>query len=177
MPWYIVQYFSPIAGIKFVKEEWNFKNKPIVVVMNPQGRVEHPNALHLIRVWGMKAFPFTKAAEQAVTIRDDVMVDIMDGINPRSPVVIKEDKFIFFYGGKDNDWIQQFTKKATVLANDPVMKEARIFIELFCIGKDDKGEDDVGILGRFWNKMESFFYSRLRRRPNGHLDTGNPKAD
>uniref|UniRef100_A0A2N9EIX1 Sieve element occlusion N-terminal domain-containing protein n=1 Tax=Fagus sylvatica TaxID=28930 RepID=A0A2N9EIX1_FAGSY len=38
MPWYIVQYFSPIVGIKFIKEEWNFKNKPIVVVMNRQGK-------------------------------------------------------------------------------------------------------------------------------------------
>ena len=26
MPWYVVQYFSPIAGIRFIKEEWHFKN-------------------------------------------------------------------------------------------------------------------------------------------------------
>ena len=42
MPWYVVQYFSPVVGIKFIKEEWNFKNKPILVVMNRQGKVEHP---------------------------------------------------------------------------------------------------------------------------------------
>ncbi|KAB1199854.1 hypothetical protein CJ030_MR0G012607 [Morella rubra] len=46
MPWYIVQYFSPVVGIKFIKAEWNFKNKPIVVVMNPLSRVEHTNAFH-----------------------------------------------------------------------------------------------------------------------------------
>ena len=27
MPWYIVQCFSPIAGIKFIKEEWHFENR------------------------------------------------------------------------------------------------------------------------------------------------------
>jgi hypothetical protein len=27
MPWYIVQYFSPVAGIKFIKEEWHFENR------------------------------------------------------------------------------------------------------------------------------------------------------
>ena len=36
---------------------------------------------------------------------------------------IKQEKYIFFYGGKDNEWIQQFNKKAAALANDPVMKD------------------------------------------------------
>ena len=60
MPWYIVQYSSPVAGIKFIKEEWHFNNEPIVVVMNPQGDVENEDALHLILQRGMSAFPFTR---------------------------------------------------------------------------------------------------------------------
>ncbi|KAF5466032.1 hypothetical protein F2P56_015990 [Juglans regia] len=164
MPWYTVQYFSPVVGIKFIKEEWNFKNKPIVVVINPRGKVEHPNALHIIKVWGMKAFPFTKEAEDVLATKEDVMEDIMVGVNPRSPVVIKDDKYIFFYGGKDNEWIQQFTKKATALANDPAIKEARLSIELVLVGKNEKGQDDVGILGRFWDKMESFFFSKTEKK-------------
>lgn len=77
---------------------------------------------------------------------------------------IQEEKYIFFYGGKDNEWIQQFTKKATALANDPVIKGARISIELFCVGKGSKGEDDIGILGHFWNCIESFFFSRTHKK-------------
>jgi hypothetical protein len=82
MPWYIVQYFSPVVGIKFIKEEWNFKNKAIAVVMNPQGKVEHPNALHMIRVWRMKAFPFTTIAEETISGRGDLMGSIWSDINP-----------------------------------------------------------------------------------------------
>jgi hypothetical protein len=59
MPWYIVQYFSPLAGIKFIKEAWHFENRPIVVVMNSQGDVFNENALSMIKNRGMGAFPFT----------------------------------------------------------------------------------------------------------------------
>lgn len=82
MPWYTVQYFSPIVGIKFIKEEWNFKNKPIAVVMNPQGKVEHPNALNMIRVWGIKAFPFTTTVEETLSSKGDLMGTIWSDINP-----------------------------------------------------------------------------------------------
>jgi len=57
MPWYIVQYFSTVAAIKFIKERYH--NKPIVWLMNPQGDVENEDALDLIRRHGMSAFPFT----------------------------------------------------------------------------------------------------------------------
>lgn len=77
---------------------------------------------------------------------------------------IKDQKYIFFYGGKDNEWIQQFTKRATALANDPVIKEARISIELLCVGKGTKGEDNVGVLGRFWTGIESLFISKTQRK-------------
>ncbi|XP_059445369.1 protein SIEVE ELEMENT OCCLUSION B-like [Corylus avellana] len=59
MPWYIMQYFSLVAGIKFIKEDWHFDNEPIIVVMNSQGDVKNKDALGLIREWGMNAFPFT----------------------------------------------------------------------------------------------------------------------
>jgi hypothetical protein len=65
MPWYTVQYFSPLAGIKFIKEEWHFENEPIVVVMNPQGDVFNENAFHMIREEGMSAFPFTGVVLEA----------------------------------------------------------------------------------------------------------------
>jgi hypothetical protein len=51
-----VQYISTVACIKFIKEK--FDNKPIVVVMNPQGDVENEDALFMIRERGMRAFPF-----------------------------------------------------------------------------------------------------------------------
>ncbi|XP_041009449.1 uncharacterized protein LOC121253510 [Juglans microcarpa x Juglans regia] len=68
MPWYILQGFPPtVADIQIITNEYrSLKNKPIVVVINPQAKVEHPNALRMIRPCGMKAFPFTAEAEKAI---------------------------------------------------------------------------------------------------------------
>ncbi|KAG6732706.1 hypothetical protein I3843_01G183600 [Carya illinoinensis] len=164
MPWYVVQYFSPIAGIRFIKEKWHFKGKPSVVVLSPQGKVESDNAIHMIRVWGIKAFPFTTAVEETLSSSRDWIGSIATGVNPNIESWIKEEKYIFFYGGKDNEWIQQFTKRATALANDPVIKEARISIELLLVGKGSKGEDNHSLLGHFWTAIESMFISKTQRK-------------
>ncbi|KAG2728093.1 hypothetical protein I3760_01G188900 [Carya illinoinensis] len=164
MPWYTVQYFSPVVGIKFIKEEWNFRNKPLVVVISPKGKVEHPNAFYIIKLLGAVAIPFIGGEKNIVLAIVDVIKYFLHGVNPKSPVVIKDDKYIFFYGGKDNEWIQQFTKKATILANDPALKEAGISIESVHIGKNEKGQHDVGILDRFWDKMESFFFINTEKK-------------
>ncbi|KAL4643405.1 hypothetical protein ACB092_02G089600 [Castanea dentata] len=164
MPWYVVQYYSPIAGIRFIKEKWHFKGKPTVVVLNHQGKVECENAMHMIRVWGIKAYPFTSTVEETLTTSKEWIGSIGAGVHPSVENWIKDQKYIFFYGGKDNEWIQQFTKRATALANDPVIKEARISIELLCVGRGTKGEDNAGILGRFWTGIESLFISKTQRK-------------
>jgi hypothetical protein len=82
MSWYIVQHFTPVVGRRFIKEEWKFEKKPILVVMNSQGKVEHQNALHMIRVWGMKAFPFNKEVEEHLVKETNWIGDIMVGIHP-----------------------------------------------------------------------------------------------
>ncbi|XP_004288435.1 PREDICTED: uncharacterized protein LOC101298064 [Fragaria vesca subsp. vesca] len=164
MPWFTVQQPGPIAGIKVIKEEWNFKGKPTLVVMNPQGKVEHSNALHMIRVWGVKAFPFTEKIEKELSHSHGEIHSVVEGVHPSVPSWLKENRYIFFYGGKDNEWIQQFTKKATALANDPILKEAKIYIELVCVGKNSKGEDDNGILGRFWTNIESLFLTKVDKQ-------------
>ncbi|XP_035551113.1 uncharacterized protein LOC118349690 [Juglans regia] len=64
MPWYILQGFPTTVDI--TNEYCSLKNKPIVVVINPQWEVEHPNALRMIRLFGMMAFPFTAEAEKAI---------------------------------------------------------------------------------------------------------------
>ncbi|TQE00770.1 hypothetical protein C1H46_013565 [Malus baccata] len=162
---YTVRISAPVAGmIRFIKEEWSFKGKPTLVVMNPQGKVEHPNAFHMIRVWRVKAFPFTMATEEELSHEqgDNLVVPMFGLINP----CIKEDTYTFFYGGKDNGWIQEFTKKATAFAKDPFFKEAKIHIELSCVGKGNKGKDDHGILGKLWSGIECLFFTKVHK-PDG----------
>ena len=44
------------------------------------------------------------------------------------------------------------------------MKDTKISIELFCVGKGSKGEDEPNILGYFWNRIESFFFSKTHKK-------------
>ncbi|KAF5939230.1 hypothetical protein HYC85_023489 [Camellia sinensis] len=69
MPWYTVQHPSLIGEltIKFIKEHWHFSFiKPIMVVLDPQGKVVNSNAFHIIWLWGSNAFPFTTLREEAL---------------------------------------------------------------------------------------------------------------
>ena len=59
-----------------------------------------------------------------------------------------DEKYIFFYGGDDAQWIEQFEKKASAL------KKVIDSIELFPIKNGSEGED---IQWKFWNRIESFF--------------------
>ena len=71
-------------------------------------------------------------------------------------IQIKEKKYIFSYGGQDNEWIQNFSKSAKVLVDDPMIKEKGISIESVPIQDDN-------ILKRFWNKIKNLFTSRAQR--------------
>ena len=50
MPWYSVYTPKHIdrAVIRFIKEVWHFRNKPILVVLDPQGKAVSPNAIHMM---------------------------------------------------------------------------------------------------------------------------------
>ncbi|XP_060671812.1 protein SIEVE ELEMENT OCCLUSION B-like, partial [Ziziphus jujuba] len=165
MPWYTIQSISISVGIKFIKEEWNFKGKPSLVVMNHQGKIENTNALHLVKLWGIKAFPFDKAAEEKISSETSWIRPVILNIDSHlSDLMLKEEKYIFFYGGKDNEWIKQFTAKANAFANDPIFKESKINIDLFCVGKSPKGGEDHGILVRFWDGIESLFVTKAHKQ-------------
>ncbi|XP_059448908.1 uncharacterized protein LOC132180080 [Corylus avellana] len=125
MPWYIVQYFSLVAGIKFIKEDWHFDNEPIIGVMNSQGDVKNKDALGLIRKWGMNAFPFTSPKP----------VPHAGFINPPGPH--QNEVCTFYCGGKDKIWIQQFSENFNAVAKDPLIAEAgNIVITFYFVGKD-----------------------------------------
>ncbi len=87
--WCIVHNFSFKLGIKYIKEEWKFKDKPIVVVMNSQGIVQHPNALPMITISGAEAFPFTTEKEQELSNGVDWFGYLMSYISPEVLTLVK----------------------------------------------------------------------------------------
>ena len=61
MSWYVARYYLPKASCRFIKKQWNFKVKPLLVVLNPQGKMECENAIQIFSIYGVKAFLFTSA--------------------------------------------------------------------------------------------------------------------
>lgn len=81
MPWYVVQNVENIAGFKFINEEWDFKKKSMFVVFSPQGKVQHKNAFHLIKSYGIKAFPFTMDDEIRIQKDRNWIVSVVGNID------------------------------------------------------------------------------------------------
>ncbi|KAK7848895.1 protein sieve element occlusion b [Quercus suber] len=149
--WYRFPKFSFDLGIQYIKEKWEFKNRPIVVVMNSQGKVAHRDAYHMIALGINPLLPITGVPESPLPNGEDSVGQILLGsLHIDILTWMKQEKYIFFYGGKDTVWIKQF--KEQVYAMSQVLKPASISIELFYV--EDKGEIT---LWKFWNGIESFF--------------------
>ena len=70
MKWHSVEFTTKISGMRYIEEKWQLREDPLVVVLNPQSKVEFMNAIHLIRVWENEAFPFTLDRTQALLRRN-----------------------------------------------------------------------------------------------------------
>ena len=69
MKWYSVFHPSLLetAAIKYIKKVWGLNKKPMLVALDPLGRVVNNNAIHMINIWGPTiAFPFHKSREEGL---------------------------------------------------------------------------------------------------------------
>lgn len=85
MPWYSVYHPSLLepAVIKYIKDVWRFTKKPLLVVLDPQGKVVNHNALHMMWIWGSLAFPFTSLREEALWKEETWRIELLaDSIEP-----------------------------------------------------------------------------------------------
>lgn len=187
MPWYTVHHPSLLdpAVIKYIKEVWRFQKKPILVVLDPQGRVVSPNALHMMWIWGSLAFPFTSMREEALWKEESWRLELLvDGIDPLILNWISEGRFICLYGGEDIEWIRKFTTTARNVA-----QAARIPLELVYVGKSNPKErvrkniaaitteklshcwQDLTSIWFFWVRLESMWYSKMQHGRTVENDT------
>lgn len=76
-------YSLPIGSHIYIKKKWNFKvNEPLIVVLNPQGKVECMNAIPMMRVCGVDAFPFTSQKEETLLNQKGLIGVTATHINP-----------------------------------------------------------------------------------------------
>lgn len=180
MPWYSVFHPSLLdpAVIRYIKEVWHFNKKPLLVVLDPQGRVANPNALHMMWIWGSMAFPFTTAKEEALWRDETWRIELLaDAVEPMIFQWMQEGKYICLYGGEDMDWIQRFTTTMHAVA-----QAVRIPLEMLYVGKSNLKEKvrknnaaiaaqglshilpDVTLVWYFWVRLESMWHSKLQNR-------------
>ncbi|KAI3744752.1 hypothetical protein L1987_57843 [Smallanthus sonchifolius] len=178
MPWYSVFHPSLLdpAAIKYIKEVWHSNHTPLLVVMDPQGRIVNTNALHMIWIWGSVAFPFTSMREEALWREETWRIELLaDSIEPMIFNWIAEGKYICLYGGEDLEWIRKFTETAQAVA-----RSAGIQLEMLYVGKSNPREKvrknndiiraenlshvlpDSTVIWFFWVRLESMLHSKLQ---------------
>ncbi|KAI3731435.1 hypothetical protein L1987_62623 [Smallanthus sonchifolius] len=178
MPWYSVFHPSLLdpAVIKYIKEVWHFNHKPLLVVMDPQGRIVNTNALHMMWIWGSLAFPFTSLREEALWREETWRIELLaDSIEPMIFNWVTDGKYICLYGGEDIEWIRKFTTTAQAVA-----RRAEIPLEMLYVGKSNPREKvrknneiikaenlsyvlpDTTLIWFFWVRLESMLHSKLQ---------------
>ncbi|KAF8026097.1 hypothetical protein BT93_F2800 [Corymbia citriodora subsp. variegata] len=178
MPWYSVLHPRLISkmAIQFIEEKLHFINKPILVVLDPQGKVVSPNAIHMMWIWGSVAFPFTTLREEALWKEETWSLELLVTGNDQTILDwIRDGKYIFLYGGDDIEWIRKFTAAARKVA-----QAAKIPLEMVYVGKSSKRKQawhvimtinneklsytwqDSPMVGLFWTRLESMLFSKIQ---------------
>ncbi|KAL0326258.1 UNVERIFIED_CONTAM: protein SIEVE ELEMENT OCCLUSION B [Sesamum radiatum] len=179
MQWYSVNHPNKIDPlvIKLIREQFHYHDQPILVVLDPQGRVVNTNAIDMIWIWGNSGFPFSQASEEALW-KDGVsgLELIVNGFHPKTENWVKEGKYVVLYGGDDVEWIRKF-----FLTTDQVKMTKHIPLEMLYAGRSNQrkrdmvnlinlilteslGEilGDVNMISLFWNRIEHMKRSKIR---------------
>lgn len=85
MPWYALHDPALVepAVARYIKEVWHFTKKPMLVALDPQGRMVCPNAIHMVWIWGNMAYPFTNKRELDLWNHEEWRLQlVVNGIDP-----------------------------------------------------------------------------------------------
>ncbi|PON83305.1 Sieve element occlusion [Trema orientale] len=145
-------------AITYIKEEWHFKEKTMLVVMNERGIIENYDAIDLLRHWGMEAFPFNKVAEARILDKvnwpETLVSDL--GVPDLKQWIKDEERHIFFYGGRDHEWIQKFEKTIQIVEKLATSSEI-IKTSQFCVERSntyDNESNGNNVYLKFWSGAE-----------------------
>ncbi|KAM7464691.1 hypothetical protein LguiA_032812 [Lonicera macranthoides] len=114
LPWFSIRQpcLLSSATVHFIKQEWNFKEDPLMVALDFQGRVINSNAIDMIFIWGAKAFPFSTTREKELWENETHALQLMiEGIDPLLMHRIAEDTNICICASDDLDWIREFNSR------------------------------------------------------------------
>ncbi|KAG4394521.1 hypothetical protein AAZX31_20G046800 [Glycine max] len=159
--WYVVKYFNFETGMKLIKEVFKYKEKPIIALINPQGKVENIDTKQIISVWGIDGFPFRTSDHYRLTQQWNWFWSEMTKLNQGIESLIEEDCYLFIYGGMDTKWIQEFATAIETLKRDVAKLKLNIntTIESYQLGKDDPKA-----IPHFWIAIDSLLTRRKQMK-------------
>ncbi|KAK4423893.1 protein SIEVE ELEMENT OCCLUSION C [Sesamum alatum] len=187
LPWFSIRrpWSLNSAVVNYIKQEWNFNEDPIMVVLNENGIVTNLNAMDMVWIWGLKAFPFSTSREKELWEQENCMLDlIINRISPSLTEWVEEGKNICIYGSANIDWIREFN------ASIKKIKSAGIQLEVVYVGCKNPDENVRTIIDTIdqekictsltFHKVQFFWLrlERIKRLISAHQDhtTGSDKT-
>ncbi|KDP46375.1 hypothetical protein JCGZ_10215 [Jatropha curcas] len=170
MPWHILRFPRLLREqkrvIRLIKEVWRFRNKPITVVLDFDGTVVCVNAIHMMWIWGPRAYPFKRTKEESLWSEETWNLWLLGWFGFFYPIrrSIREEMHILLFGGEDLEWLKDFTTAAGQVA-----EEAQIPLQMVYVGKNENLEElpndlywpRTGDVWFFWNRIESMLASKI----------------
>ncbi|KAJ6890205.1 protein SIEVE ELEMENT OCCLUSION C isoform X1 [Populus alba x Populus x berolinensis] len=184
LPWYSVRrpWVLYSAVVNYIKQEWDYKNAPLIVVLDSQGLVRKSNAMDMVFIWGARAYPFSTSKEKELWDEENWTLKLLlDEIDPLLTTWVEEGRNICIYGGDNLDWIWEFN------ATCKVIRSAGVQLEMVYVGCKDLGEQVRRLLAIideelhrslfsftklhfFWLRLESIRRSKLQLGQSVHSD-------
>ncbi|XP_021901196.1 protein SIEVE ELEMENT OCCLUSION C isoform X2 [Carica papaya] len=184
LPWYSLRkpHLLNSSVVNFIQTEFSYKGKPIMVVLDSQGKMTNSNALDMTFIWGARAYPFSVSRENELWEGENWSLQLLiDDIDPLLAKLIKEGRNVCIYGSKDLEWIGEFNGKMKEIQN------AGMQLEMVYTGKKNPDEEIRSILltanrnmhrnllsfrklHLFWIRLESMRRSRLRPAEKANTD-------
>ncbi|KAI8528105.1 hypothetical protein RHMOL_Rhmol12G0125500 [Rhododendron molle] len=176
LPWYTIRQprsLHPIV-VKFIQQEWNFKQDPIMVVLDSQGKNTNSNAFDMAMVWGARAYPFSIARENELWGEETWNFQLLlDRIDPLVAKWVEEDQNLCVYGSNNIDWTKEFTDKIRDIINSGLQ------LKMVYVGNKIPSEQIRSIVATirdekltgsltftkikfFWHRLDSMRRSKLR---------------
>ncbi|KAJ8548342.1 hypothetical protein K7X08_030811 [Anisodus acutangulus] len=176
LPWFSIRrpWSLHSTVVNFIRQEWNYKDEPVMVVLSTDGVVTNLNAINMVWLWGAKSFPFSASREKELWEQENRMLQLLiDGIDPLFTKLVEGGEHFCIYGSDKISWIREFNYTLKKIRSAGVQLEA-IYVGYRNPSKDLGNVSDISIeetssislstakMKLFWLRLESIKNSVAR---------------
>ncbi|KAM3303810.1 protein SIEVE ELEMENT OCCLUSION C [Capsicum chacoense] len=184
LPWFSIRrpWSLHSAVVNFIRQEWIYKNEPVMVVLSTDGVVTNLNATDMVWLWGAKAFPFSASREKELWEQENRILQLLiHGIDPLLTNWVEEGKHFCIYGSDNISWIREFNGSLKKIKSTGIQFEA-IYVGYRNPSKDVEKVLDISIeenlsislsttkMKWFWLRLESIKSSVARVKQAAHYN-------